>query len=729
MRRREMRTSAAIGLGLSLGLLYGCAPLEHDTNKWLTSDAGGKGKEDSGSIKVPVDTDDDTDETPTTDDSKPEPEDAGNEGPIDSGKPSPKPEPTGPAQPEPEPAPKEDAGGPAPVVDSGTVIPPVVDSGPEPVVDSGPTTPVDSGPSCVPVSSGEATCDDSIDDDCDGMIDCDDSDCRGVLACCVPSGETESVCGDSVDDDCDGKVDCADPDCVDTLLCCIPSGATELLCDDAKDDDCDGTRDCDDSDCSADLSCRPACEPTGATETDCSDGNDDDCDTLIDCADVADCGSATECLPACQPSGDTETTCDDSKDDDCDGFVDCDDSDCGGAAACQTSCVPVSEDCTDGSDNDCDGFSDCTDSQCAPTAACCTASGGEICTDGIDNNCDGVIDCPVITATVPERPPAGRETWEGGAVSPSAARIMLQAPIQTNYIVQCRSGKPATVSSKVFVACNPTSPASLTVQPFPDGEASNPAYNGIIETQVRFAFPNSQVSQPASFRYYVHNSLAGAQPCPRKAPDADLFAAARPNLVTATSPKFLDSDAKLMAPFVNIAFKPSQNVEFGVGAGEGDVEYLSLRRRFSLSPEKDLILMRRAYTARRNYSPPCRAATIFKHNTDDGIYGINSARHYRTGCDALVMNKQGAGVCLIVDNQGTIKIANPQSAAWQFWNFEWWAWVDWETADNFMWRKLLVTQYDGTFRAFSPKCYAGGSSCVGTDTDVLFLPDRGLFPW
>ena len=79
--------------------------------------------------------------------------------------------------------------------------------------------------SCTCLSgSRETECDDGTDDDCDGLVDCDDDDCvgstrpcmgicgAGVEACesggtwgtCAGgSGETE-ICGDGIDQDCDG---------------------------------------------------------------------------------------------------------------------------------------------------------------------------------------------------------------------------------------------------------------------------------------------------------------------------------------------------------------------------------------------------------------------------------------------------------------------------------------------------------------------------------------------
>jgi len=52
-------------------------------------------------------------------------------------------------------------------------------------------------------------CDDEIDNDGDGRIDCDDWDCFGVEPACT----TEHNCSDGGDNDRDGMVDCDDPDC------------------------------------------------------------------------------------------------------------------------------------------------------------------------------------------------------------------------------------------------------------------------------------------------------------------------------------------------------------------------------------------------------------------------------------------------------------------------------------------------------------------------------------
>ncbi len=92
-----------------------------------------------------------------------------------------------------------------------------------------------SGTSCVcsgnggTVQSTETSCNDGHDNDCDGDVDCADANCNGVscgshgLICsggsCICSGNggtaqsSESICDDNRDNDCDGNIDCDDSQC------------------------------------------------------------------------------------------------------------------------------------------------------------------------------------------------------------------------------------------------------------------------------------------------------------------------------------------------------------------------------------------------------------------------------------------------------------------------------------------------------------------------------------
>ena len=133
-------------------------------------------------------------------------------------------------------------------------------------------------------------CDNGVDDDLDGLTDCDDADCPTGTAAC-PSA-TELDCDNDFDEDADGLTDCDDTaDCAGTNGC-LP--LFETLCADGLDDDLDGDTDCADVDCIGTAAC---------PELDCTDGLDDDVDGKTDCADP-DCTPRPWCssAPACVPA-------------------------------------------------------------------------------------------------------------------------------------------------------------------------------------------------------------------------------------------------------------------------------------------------------------------------------------------------------------------------------------------------------------------------------------------
>jgi len=61
--------------------------------------------------------------------------------------------------------------------------------------------------------SGVMDCQDGLDNDGDGLIDCDDTDCL-VHTWCAATQETAAInCRDGIDNDADGLIDCDDPSC------------------------------------------------------------------------------------------------------------------------------------------------------------------------------------------------------------------------------------------------------------------------------------------------------------------------------------------------------------------------------------------------------------------------------------------------------------------------------------------------------------------------------------
>ncbi|GAA0760396.1 S8/S53 family peptidase [Psychroflexus lacisalsi] len=89
----------------------------------------------------------------------------------------------------------------------------------------------------------EEICDDGIDNDGNGFVDCEDASCSSNRAC------VESNCEDGIDNDGDGFVDCEDINCEDFQDCLIER------CIDGIDNDEDGLIDCDDPDCQSNINC------------------------------------------------------------------------------------------------------------------------------------------------------------------------------------------------------------------------------------------------------------------------------------------------------------------------------------------------------------------------------------------------------------------------------------------------------------------------------------------
>ena len=87
-------------------------------------------------------------------------------------------------------------------------------------------------------------CNNGIDDDGDGIIDCEDGDCK--FEC-----YSREICDNGIDDDGDGQVDCEDGDCENSVYC-EDTQPTEI-CNNGIDDDNDGFIDYYDGDCSSQL--------------------------------------------------------------------------------------------------------------------------------------------------------------------------------------------------------------------------------------------------------------------------------------------------------------------------------------------------------------------------------------------------------------------------------------------------------------------------------------------
>jgi hypothetical protein len=342
--------------------------------------------------------------------------------------------------------------------------------------------------------------------------------------------------------------------------------------------------------------------------------------------------------------------------------------------------------------------------------------------DGKDNDCNGDVDCAFIEATFPER---------DQAAAAEDVFIRIKAPFAQDFTFECRSARAGTELPSTWDACPTAAGHERKVLPWTVEQSEDAANDGRWVTEVRLRYPDGRVSQPTpAFRYYLHHSLSGtnAEICEPKATDPEFFAAAKPSLVLAsgTQPSFPNDHTFLANPFISVTFVPPlvSKFEWGLGGTATRVEWLSLRRRFVLDPNRELLLVTRVYTSKRgaNGAFECEVGLVHKHNYDEGDVYVES-RQYYNHCDAWVLNRTGAGVCLGVQSDESIRVMNPTSNAFQeyFVKYDLDSVILFPAADNLMWRKLAYNNQD----LFSPKCY---SDPVCETGDTVYLPDRSLFP-
>jgi hypothetical protein len=231
----------------------------------------------------------------------------------------------------------------------------------------------------------ESSCNNEVDDDSDGLFDCQDPDCQALGACTPGATPTGGACAAATD----CSADAGDPFCISEPLFGWTGGYCSEYCDSAN--GCAGDSVCLlittttgqcfdgcvwDSDCRAGYSCQYAdidgrdriCYPEPEY---CGNGVDDDNNGAVDCADgacfdyprCAVCGNGVAtgnescdppdgvtCDANCQVIYPPESSCNDLADDDFDGLYDCQDPDCQALGACTPGATPVGGACAAATD-------------------------------------------------------------------------------------------------------------------------------------------------------------------------------------------------------------------------------------------------------------------------------------------------------------------------------------------------------------------------------------------
>lgn len=140
-------------------------------------------------------------------------------------------------------------------------------------------------------SEEKLVCNNGIDDDEDGLTDCEDPDCKGI-GCCGLTGmaeDSDGLCSDGCDNDQNGYTDCKDYSCSKNAKVMVCKSAEKVdedtpeRCSDGVDNDWDGQFDCNDWDCSQ-SELVTFCEGNDFT---CSDGIDNDGNGYVDCKDFS----------------------------------------------------------------------------------------------------------------------------------------------------------------------------------------------------------------------------------------------------------------------------------------------------------------------------------------------------------------------------------------------------------------------------------------------------------
>jgi hypothetical protein len=255
--------------------------------------------------------------------------------------------------------------------------------------------------------------------------------------------------------------------------------------------------------------------------------------------------------------------------------------------------------------------------------------------------------------------------------------------------------------------------------------------NGVTVFEFRFAYENGAYSEPRQITYYAHSSLADSVAgtstfaCAAAQPDERYFNVAKSYIASSGStPTFAEADLRLKNPFISIVFAPKYAGKWSWDqlTAPQTIRVLSLRHRFTVDPNRQMVLITRQYESLRVGGHQCNVGVI---EDRDSIYVAPT--HYKvmrpSSCEADVINKAGTGVCLGTVS-GSIKVLNENSN--KITQFLQSMSIEWPKGDPMMWQKFFDDRpARGGLVHFSDKCKTEDLACRAAHPRASILPDSG----
>lgn len=326
-------------------------------------------------------------------------------------------------------------------------------------------------------------------------------------------------------------------------------------------------------------------------------------------------------------------------------------------AACGSVKRDVNDDGCDTGLTDCDGV--CVDiaSDEANCGACDSPCGAEQAC--LAETCEDFSTFAIAEFETTPLDPTGWVTSDGDPIS------FTFTPIDEvdDEVYECRTGPAMMLGSIPFAPCDDGDGSTPTHTPVPNATQEEGSYR--TEVRVRIG---DFISEVAGFDFYAHRSLDSVPTCPHTLTDAEIFAAAGAELLGANPPAF-GANTETRNPFIQLPFvnvqpnAPAQQpgtIWANIAGGNFTVQARSLRRRFALSPNGQLLLVQRQYVSRRAVAEGITDMARLCRNGITYTVGAGTQRDGHVDCNNMVLNSQGESRCIRDDN-GTAIVEFPST--------------------------------------------------------------------